>query len=241
MGFTLQVSPFMLIIMKRTLKILLIVITTLFLICVTVVLCINLHIKNSVKDNIVDPKDAETIENADCILILGCGVREDGTPSHMLHDRLERGIELYKQGVAPKILMSGDHGTAEYDEVNTMKQYAIDAGVPSEDIFMDHAGFNTYDSMYRAREIFKVKRLVIVTQKYHLYRALYVADSLGLEAFGINADLREYVGQWTRDIREVAARIKDFVITLYKPLPVCLGEKIPISGDGNQTNDKEFK
>ena len=117
---------------------------------------------------ILSPEAATGLGEIDCILVLGCGVREDGTPSHMLEDRLRRGVELYKAGVAPKLLMSGDHGRTDYDEVNTMKQYAIDAGVPSEDIFMDHAGFSTYESMHRANSIFCAEKILIVTQKYHL-------------------------------------------------------------------------
>ena len=83
--------------------------------------------------------------------------------------------------------MSGDHGRVSYDEVNTMKDYAINDGIPSDDIFMDHAGFSTYDSMYRAKEIFGVKKIVIVSQKYHLTRALYIAKKLGIEAYGVSA------------------------------------------------------
>ena len=225
---------------KKVLKTVIIIILYISLLITLSVCSINLYMKAKVNNYMLSPDDVSGIDSVDCILILGCGVRDDGTPSNMLHDRLERGIELYKTGVAPKILMSGDHGRVEYDEVNTMKQYAIDKGVPSEDIFMDHAGFNTYDSMYRARDVFSVKSMIVVTQEYHLYRALYIAHSLGLEAYGVNADLHDYVGQWTRDIREVAARVKDFFVVMYKPLPVCLGEVIPVSGNGDLTNDKEF-
>ena len=171
----------------------------------------------------------------DCILVLGAGVRNDGTPSHMLEDRLKTAIELYRAGVAPKLLMSGDHGQKEYDEVNVMRQYALDAGVPSEDIFMDHAGFSTYDSMYRARDVFLAKRILVVTQTYHLPRALYIAKAFGIEAEGVGADLRQYAGQAGRDLREVAARVKDFGYALFKPQPVCLGEEIPVSGNGEAT------
>jgi len=155
----------------------------------------------------------------------------------MLADRLDVAIDAYKAGGAPKLLMSGDHGRKEYDEVNVMKDYAIAEGVPSEDVFMDHAGFSTYESIYRARDVFLAERVLIVTQGYHLYRALYVARSLGLEAEGVAADLRPYRGQRYYDLREVLARCKDFAMCIFKPLPTYLGEAIPVSGSGDLTND----
>ena len=173
----------------------------------------------------------------DCILVLGCLVRSEGNPSDMLADRLRRGVELYKAEAAPKLLMTGDHGRTNYDEVNTMKQYAMDEGIPSQDIFMDHAGFSTYESMYRARDIFQAKKILIVTQEYHLYRALYVAQALGLDAYGVNADYRNYSGQSMRDIREILARNKDFLTSIFQPQPTYLGDAIPISGSGDLTND----
>ena len=173
----------------------------------------------------------------DCILILGCGVRGD-SPSLMLSDRLDKGIELYKKGVSKKLLMSGDHGKENYDEVNVMKQVAVDNGVASEDVFMDHAGFSTYESVYRAKEVFEAKRILIITQEYHLYRAVYDARALGLEADGLAAESISYAGQTYRDVREILSRNKDFFYALFKPKPTYLGEIIPVSGDGNTTNDK---
>ena len=158
----------------------------------------------------------------------------------MLEDRLKQGISLYKNGVSNKIIMSGDHSKKDYDEVNVMKKFAIDEEVQSEDIFMDHAGFSTYESIYRAKEIFKAKKIVIVTQKYHLYRALYIANKLGIEAYGVSSDPRKYVGQTSRELREILARDKDFIKCIFKPQPTYLGETIPVSGNGNQTNDKEI-
>ena len=155
-------------------------------------------------------------------------------------DRLTRGVELYDMSAAPKLLMSGDHGRVSYDEVNAMKQFAIDRGVPSEDVFMDHAGFSTYETMYRAKEVFAAKRVIIVTQKYHLYRAVYIAEQLGLEAYGVDSDLQSYIKQPYYNAREILARDKDFVKVIFKPKPTYLGEVIPISGSGDLTNDKEF-
>jgi len=200
---------------------------------------VNAYVKASSDEHILTAQEAAEITDADCIIVLGCYVNNT-TPSAMLSDRLTVGVELYEAGAAPKILMTGDHGQAEYDEVNAMKQFAIDRGVPSEDIFMDHAGFSTYESMYRAAEIFEAEKVIIVTQEYHLYRAIYIAEQLGLEAYGVASDLQSYVKQDYYDFREVLARDKDFVQTIFKPEPTYLGEVIPISGNGDATNDKEF-
>lgn len=227
--------------MKKILKkckIPLIVLLCLMLSGVLAVLGVNTYVCHSTKNAILSSEAAAALTDMDCIIVLGCQVKADGTPSHMLADRLNRSIELYNLGAAPKLIMSGDHGQKEYDEVNTMKQYAVDAGVPSSDVFMDHAGFSTYETMYRAKEIFGVKKAVIVTQEYHLYRALYIAKKLGIEAYGVPADYRRYSGQTKRDIREVLARCKDFATTILLPEPTYLGKPIPVSGDGNITNDK---
>ena len=180
-----------------------------------------------------------TAENGDwdCILVLGCGVRADGTPSPMLRDRLDRAKELYDVGLAPKILVSGDHQKESYDEVNHMKQYLMDAGVPSEDIFMDHAGFSTYESMDRARKIFQVKSCLIVTQQYHLYRAVYTARGLGIDAEGVAAKQVRYNGQIVREVREVLARSKDFLNVIVQPESVG-GSVISLNDSGDVTNDQ---
>ena len=219
--------------MKKTLKILIITCVIFFvLICGTITFT-NIQIKNTTKDRIITTFK----EEYDCIIVLGAGVRKDGSPSSMLKDRLDKGIELYNKGVAPKIIMSGDHGQRRYDEVNTMKKYAIEQGVPSEDIFMDHAGFSTYESIYRERDVFEVKKAIIVTQKYHMYRALYIADKLGLEADGVIAEDIKYSGQSARDTREILARTKDFFKCIIKPEPTYLGKNIDITGNGDVTND----
>lgn len=201
------------------------------------VILIDACVKNSVKSSIISADEAVKL-NADCILVLGAGVIADGRPSPMLEDRLLQGIALYKMGASNKLLMSGDNTRKGYDEVNTMKQYALDKGIASEDIFMDHAGISTYDSIYRAKEIFQAENVIIVTQQYHLYRALYISESLGINAYGVSADPRVYVGQELRDLREIMARAKDFVKCIIKPPASILGEAIPVNGDGNVTNDK---
>ena len=199
------------------------------------VFAVNTYVVQSTKKQILSPDDAAALENVDCILVLGCYVNEKGEPSTMLKDRLQRGVELYESGAAPKLLMSGDHGRYTYDEVTAMRQYALDAAIPSQDIFMDHAGFSTYESIYRAKAIFQTKRVIIVSQKYHLHRALQIANALGLEAYGVAADYQSYSGQLFRDVREILARNKDFIKSIFKPEPTFLGDAIPIFGDGNLT------
>ena len=184
--------------------------------------------------------NSDEVTNADAILVLGAYVFPNGTVSTMLNDRLTAGYELYEQGKAPKLIVSGDHGRKDYDEVNSMKGFLKDKGVPNEDVFMDHAGFSTYESVYRARDIFKVQKVIIVTQEYHLMRAVYVARALGMEAYGVAADRRDY-GQAMKmyKIREIAARNKDFLWTnVIKPKPTFLGDAIPVFGDGKATDDK---
>lgn len=201
-----------------------------------IIFAINSFVKSSTKNQILEEGEWSNLDDIDCILVLGAGVWGD-RPSPMLEDRLLEGIKLYENNVSPKIMMTGDHGTKEYDEVNVMKAFAIENGVSSGDIFMDHAGFSTYESIYRARDVFAVKKIVIVTQEYHLYRALYIANELGIEAYGVPSDPRQYVGALYRELREILARNKDFVKCIFKPKPTYLGEVIPIFGDGNLTND----
>lgn len=221
---------------KIKLKNVLLVIILASILALVSILAINAYVKSAVKNKIITVADSYIL-NADCVLVLGAGVWGNGRPSPMLEDRLLQGIELFENGASDRLLMSGDHGRKEYDEVNVMKGFAMDRGVPSEHIFMDHAGFSTYESLYRARDIFEARKIIIVTQKYHLYRALYIAKKLGLEAYGVASDPRQYVGQESRELREILARVKDFVSCILKPEPTYLGDSIPISGDGNLTND----
>ena len=221
---------------KRRIFRILIALLCVVLIAGVAVLALDAWVLFTTKDKILTPEEAAKIEDADCILVLGCQVRNNGVPSAMLEDRLRRSVELYDLGAAPKLLMSGDHGRADYDEVGAMRRYAMDNGVASEDIFMDHAGFSTYESMYRARDVFQAKKIIIVTQQYHLYRSIYAAEALGIEAYGVACDYRQYSGQLSRDVREVFARAKDVATGIFQPKPTYLGEAIPIWGDGNLSN-----
>lgn len=187
------------------------------------------------KGSIVSADEA-SISSADAIVVLGASVFADGTPSGILQDRLDDGIALYFAGVAPKLIMSGDNGTESYNEVRVMKQYAIAQGVPSEDVFCDHAGFSTYESMYRAKYVFGCQRIVVATQTYHLYRALWSAKSLGMQATGVPSDYHEYQKQLQYDIREVPARTKDFFKALFRMPSTYVGDAISLDQDGDVTN-----
>lgn len=221
--------------MKKILKI----IAFIIILAIILVFSINLYVIQSTKNKIIN-LETTSLEDVDCILILGAGIWGD-KPSPMLEDRLKYGIEAYNNNLSNKIIVSGDHGREEYDEVNVMKDYIIENNILSENIFMDHAGFSTYDSIYRAKEIFEAKKIIIVTQGYHLYRALHIAKSLDIEAYGIAADPRQYSGQIFRELREILARNKDFIKCIFKPKPTYLGNTIPVSGNGNITNDKDSK
>lgn len=216
------------------------VISLVLIVCILVVgtpILLNTIVKNNSGGQIITAQEAAQLKDVDCILVLGCLVKEDGEPSDMLKDRLRRAVEVYELGAAPKLLMSGDHGREDYDEVAAMKQYAIDAGIASENVFMDHAGFSTYESVYRAKEVFQADKVLIVTQEYHMYRALFIANRLGVEAYGVTSDYHTYVGQATRNFREIWARVKDTITCLLKMKPTYLGEAIPIFGNGDLTND----
>lgn len=204
----------------------------------------NLIMLLSTKKQVLTLADLSNIEeyeeSFDVIVVLGAAVREGGRPSDMLRDRLEVGNELYFAGLSDKILMSGDHMTKDYDEVSNMKKYAVEAGVPDQCIYLDHAGLSTYDSMWRLSHIYGAKKVLIVTQSYHLPRALFLANTFGMDAFGVSADLRSYRNQFFRDVREIVARGKDVLFAMIKPDASYVGEPISLDGDGNMTNDNPF-
>lgn len=218
-------------IIKRILLIFLIMIIIGFLL----LLSVNSYVKFSVSKNMVSE---EKVPNEyDIALVLGAGLK-NGKPSPVLKDRLDTALDLYKNKVISKIIVSGDHGKKYYDEVNVMKNYLIENNVLSEDIFMDHAGFSTYDSIYRLRDVFEVKKVVIVTQEFHLYRSLYISKMLGVDAVGVSATKRHYTGEIKFELREILARDKDFVKTIFKPEPKYLGDTISVFESGDLTNDK---
>lgn len=206
------------------------------LVCALLTFSINAYVISYAAPYIYTPKEA-ALHPTDCILVLGAGVR-GSRPTPVLQDRINTGIELYEEGISGRLLMTGDHGRMEYDEVNAMKDMAIAQGVPSSHVFMDHAGFSTYESMVRAKEVFQVQSATIVTQEFHLHRAVFLARRLGLDAYGVRADKRTYANMHYSKAREYFARVKDAGYALLRPAPTYLGDAIPISGDGDATNDR---
>lgn len=200
--------------MKKIFKYILIVLIVIILVPVI----INFYVILSTKKRIVSG-DSELLTDIDYMVILGAGIRR-GKPSPMLEDRLKTGISLYNNDISNKILITGDHMNDDYDEVTVMKNYLLEHGIPEEDIITDNYGISTYDSIYRVKNVYKSNKVVIVSQRYHLYRALFLSDNLDLESYGVEADLRYYYGQWYREIREILARNKDFIKGIIKPKAV---------------------
>lgn len=205
------------------------------LLCLGFTLIVNCSVHNG-KQTLIYP--IEKCPPAHTAIVLGAAVWGNRYLSHVLEDRVLTAIALYKAGKVKKLLMSGAHHSRHYDEVNNMRRYAEARGVPTRDIFMDHAGFTTYESMYRAREIFRVRKAIIVTQAYHLPRAIYIARGLGLEAVGVAADRRSYLNIRTYKIREYFATLKAWwQVAITRPQPTYLGKTHPITGDGRSTHD----
>lgn len=171
-------------------------------------------------------------------LVLGASVRPDKSLSNILQDRVDKAFELYEKGIIKRFLLSGDHGQKDYDEVNAMKNYLNNKGVPDEDIFLDHAGFDTYDSMFRANEVFQVEKAIVITQKFHLPRAIYVGNKMGIELQGFAADNREYPGNSYLIRREWLANIKAWIELNIEKSPTYSGTAIPITGDSSLSHDK---
>lgn len=199
--------------MKRKTKIILITIMT---IIVLSPLLINLYVILNTTSNIIIKEEYQQLKDVDYILVLGASVRRE-RPSPMLEDRLKKAIELYNINTQNKILVTGDHTKEDYDEVTIMKNYLLENNIPEEKIIMDPAGVSTYDSIFRVQKQLKAKKIIIVSQKYHLYRALYIANSLGIEAYGVPADDIKYKGATYREVREILARNKDFIKSIIKP------------------------
>lgn len=214
-------------------KKIIIFISLIILIITIMTLFINIHMVDGTKNQIIGINKLKG--NYDAIIVLGCRVNGD-SPSLMLAKRLDKGIDVYNK-LHTKIILTGDHGQNEYDEVNVMRDYLISSNIDSSDIFLDHAGFNTYDSIYRAKYVFEAKKVIIVTQEYHMYRALYLANSLDLEAVGVIADDIPQKGIMLKnEVREILSRDKNFFLGIFKPKSKYLGEVIPLNQDGIVTS-----
>lgn len=174
-------------------------------------------------------EDPAQVPGAPVAIVFGAGVWPDGQPSLMLADRLDAAVELYRLGKVRRLLMTGDNGRADYDEVTAMKRYAVARGVPADRVNLDYAGFRTYDSAYRARAVFGVSRAVLVTQRYHLPRALYLANSFGIDAVGLAAGRHDYPRQAYYNLREAAAlALTWYEVHVLRPLPRYLGDPVDL-------------
>ncbi len=201
----------------------------------TLVLTVSTSMVRLTRDGILTVDSLPDAADYDCVLVLGAGVRDDGTPSDMLYDRVKVACEVYAAlADTTPLLMSGDH-TGDYNEVGVMKSLAAEMGVPTEEIFLDHEGYSTYESLYRAKYVFGAKKIVIITQEYHLHRALYIARELGMEAVGVSADLRPYRGQSRYELREVLARFKDLFSAAAGDYHGHLDPPVDLNGNGDLT------
>lgn len=182
----------------------------------------------------------EQVQPAQTAIVPGALVYDDqGHLSPVLEDRVELACRLYHRGCVGSLLLSGDHGRSDYDEVNSMRLYAESRGIPRERIFLDHAGFSTYETMVRARKVFLVERAVVVTNRFHLARSVFLARAQGIEAQGLVADRRRYLDARSMEIREFLARCKAFVyVYLLRPPPTYLGATVPIEGEPWDSHDR---
>lgn len=179
------------------------------------VLGVNFYVILSQKKNIISLEEASHMDKVDYVLVLGCGVRADGEPSHMLYERLKRGAEVLEKVNGAKLLLTGDNSGESYNELAAMKRVSLENGVKESRMVIDDFGFSTYESLNNAKNNFSAKKIIIITQPYHMYRALYIANKLGIEAYGVTAYLPFYPMQIVWSLREVLARNKDFLLCMF--------------------------
>jgi SanA protein len=221
---------------KKVLKKMMTLILVVIIASIAGMLAVDMYVGGTGKKYVM--KWDEITDGYDCIIVPGASVISNSIPSTILKDRLDMAFDIYMNTDIDRILVSGDHGAKTYDEVNVMRDYLINKEIPGENIFMDHAGFDTYQTIYRAKEIFEVDSAIIVTQGFHLYRALYIGEKLDIELVGADSAVREYEHDFKNRIREYPARVKAFLeCEIFKPEPEFLGKKIFIYGE-NLTLDK---
>ncbi len=199
---------------KILLKIGAVLLTAVVLLCLTVII-ISAGMVGATKNKIFSHEDIDSFadKDYDYILVLGAGVKSDGTPTDMLRDRIIVGAELYLAGAADKIIMSGDRSGENYDEPGVMKKYAIELGVPEEDIICDFEGYSTHDSIDRFQKAYGDVSVIVVSQEYHLHRAMYLCKEQGIAEYcGVEANLERYGKQPIYSFREIFARVKDFML-----------------------------
>ncbi|WP_119793080.1 SanA/YdcF family protein [Flavobacterium anhuiense] len=198
------------------------------------VVSVNYYVKSSTKTKIY--YSAKKFPKNDVGIIFGAGINGN-QPSKYLKDRLDSGIMLWKAKRINKILLSGDNGRDEYDELTVMKNYCYNHGVDTTKIFIDYAGFDTYSTMYRAKHIFKIKRATLISQKYHLNRAIYIGQKLGIKCVGYSANKGEYLGYKYVCFREYGSIFKSFFDVLRNREPRFLGSEIDINGESNYSKE----
>ena len=220
------------------LKRILLVLSILTIVFGLIMLAVDHHVAGRGSAKVIDFDQLSEEQPYDCVIVPGALVLDTGRPSSMLRARLDMAIRIYRSGVTDRILVSGDHGQAGYNEVGVMRTYLMEAGIPEEHIFMDHAGFDTYNTIHRAMSVFSVERALITTQDFHLLRALYIGGELGLDLQGIDSGFGYSTGGRYYRLREYPARFKAFLeCRVFKPSPVFGGPIIPIDGDGRATLD----
>ena len=173
------------------------------------------------------------VPHTQAAMVLGASVTAEGALSPILKERADEAIALYQAGKVDKILVTGDNATLTHDEVDPVGKYMMALGIPKDDIFLDHAGFDTYSSMYRARDVFEVQSVTIVSQPFHLPRAVFIAQSLGLTAYGASAGNGELY--LYNSVREIPSSVKAVYDIIFARVPEYLGEQYPIEGDGEPT------
>jgi len=198
------------------------------------IISVNYYVKSSTKKNIY--YSIKKFPKNDVGIIFGAGINGD-QPSKYLKDRLDAGIALYKANRINKILLSGDNGRDEYDELTVMKNYCFKHGVDTTKIFIDYAGFDTYSTMYRAKHIFNIKKATLISQEYHLNRAIYIGQKLGIKSVGYSANNGEYLGYKYVTFREYGSVFKSFFDVLRNREPRFLGNPIDINGVANYSKE----
>ncbi len=204
--------------MRRLIRAIIGLIVVILVVVVVFIAGANIYTVASTRDDVYTVAQLED-DHANAIVVLGASVHSDGTPSDILADRLTVAADLYNAGAADVIIMSGDGRESHYDEPAAMKAYCVNLGVPADDIYLDDAGYNTYASMWRAQNTYGAENIIVVTQAYHLYRALSIAQGLGMSAVGVASDKGEYENQFFYSLREIGARPKDLIETFFRMVP----------------------
>ena len=197
-----------------------------------IILGINFYVKYN--SNKLCFKNINNLPETEVAIVFGAGINGD-VPSKYLKDRLDAGILLYKNKKVQKLLLSGDNGSDEHDEIVVMKKYCYKNGVDTTKIYVDYAGFDTYSTMIRAKKVFYVKKAILISQNYHLDRAVYLGNALGVESLGFIADNGEYNMQKLNKFRELLATVKSVIDVNRNRKPIFLGPKVDINGISNYT------